>query len=127
MTGSVAGVDYHRQVAVLLNHRDGSDIQREAYTVFEGPDTSLAEDNAFIPAGQEVVCRCQPLGNRAGKTTLEYHRPLTLANRCKQGEVLHISRAYLENIGYRRYRGDIPDIDYLGHYRHSELFFCFLQ
>ena len=45
-TGRVRGVDDHRQMRLLLQHRDRAEVERVTRRALEGPDPALAEDDA---------------------------------------------------------------------------------
>jgi len=50
----VAGVDDHRQVGALLEHRHRRQVERVAVRVLEGADSALAEDHVVVSLTSHV-------------------------------------------------------------------------
>src|SRR5688572_148574 len=97
-TGAVARIRDDRQVAQLLDHRDGGDVERVPRCRLERADAALAEDDVVVAAGQDVFRRQQPLLDRRRDTALEQHRLALVTQFPQQGEVLHVAGADLEDV-----------------------------
>src|SRR6184192_646890 len=55
VSGPVAGIDDHRQVRELLEHRHRVEVEGEARGRLEGADPPLAQDDVRIAPGQHVL------------------------------------------------------------------------
>src|SRR5207244_4147838 len=70
----VRRVDDHGQVRLLLQDRDGADVEREPHRGLEGLDPTLAEDHARVPLLDDVLGRHQELLDGRREAALEQHR-----------------------------------------------------
>jgi hypothetical protein len=95
----VGRVHDDREVGLLLQHRHGADVEREAGGALERLDPALAEDHARIPLLEDVLGGHQKLLDRGGGAALEQHGLVGLPDLREQVEVLHVARADLEHVG----------------------------
>ena len=116
----MAGIHQHRQVGGPLQNGDGGDIQRGPGGGQTALHPALTQDHLFIAAGQQVLRRQQELLHRGGQPPLQQHRTAQLAQRLQQRVVLHVPRAYLQNIhiGQQRQLGHVGD---LRHHRQTRV------
>ena len=68
--GGVAGVDDHRQVRALLEHRDRHQVKREAVGGLERADPALAQDHLLVALLEDVLGGHQQLVERADSPRL---------------------------------------------------------
>ena len=61
------GIDDHRQVRELLEHRHGGEVEREAGGGLEGADAALAEHHVRIALREDVLRRHQQLLERRAR------------------------------------------------------------
>ncbi|MNS70374.1 hypothetical protein D3C72_1037170 [compost metagenome] len=95
----MAGVGHHRQVAEALDQRDGGHVEGVAGGVVVGADAALAEDHLAVARGEQVLGGEQPLLDGGGGAALEHDRLARATRALEQGEVLHVARADLDDVG----------------------------
>ena len=102
LAGRVRHVDAHRAQRLLVDHRDGGDVQREARGRLERADAALAQHHVVVAFRREVVGGGQPFGDGARETALVQHHLVRLggdlADFLQQAEVLEVARAYLQAV-----------------------------
>ena len=102
LAGGVRHVDAHRAQRLLVDHRDGGDVQREARGRLERADAALAQHHVVVALGGEVVGGGQPLGDGAREAALVQHHLVRLgghlADLLQQAEVLEVARAHLQAV-----------------------------
>ena len=113
----VRGVDDHRQVRLLLEHRDRAQVERVPRRRLEGPDPALAEDDLLVPLLGDVLGRHQELLHRGRRPALEENRLVGPADLGQQQEVLAVARADLDHVGRLDDGLDVPRVHELGHDR----------
>src|SRR5699024_3674350 len=95
----VARVEPNGQVAQLLEHGYGADVEGEAGGGLEGADAALAQDDVGVAVAQHVLGGLQELGYGGAHAALEEHGLARLTDLGKQREVLAVTRAYLQHVG----------------------------
>src|SRR5262245_61560231 len=118
-SGAVARVGDDRQVAELADDRDRRDVEGVARRRLEGADAALAEDDVVVAAAQHVLGRQQPLLDRRRDAALDHHRFADVAELAQQGEVLHVARADLVDVGVLVDHLDLTEIHHLGDQLHA--------
>src|SRR5579875_531673 len=100
--GSVAWVRYHRERCLLLDHRDGVEVQGESCLVFERPaergDSPLAKYDLLVPLRYYALCEAQVLIDLSGESTLEEDRLAGLCGFFNQILIVHVSRPDLKDV-----------------------------
>src|SRR5687767_5865677 len=86
------------QVAEFLDDGNRRNVERIARVAFERPDAALAEHDARVAAGEDVLGREQPLFDRRGYAAFEKHRRSCPSEIAQQVEALHIACADLQNV-----------------------------
>ncbi len=97
------------QVRTLAQHRNGGEVEGVAGRGFERANAALAQDDVGIPFGQDVFGARQELVEARGHSALEQDRPVGLADRLEQVEVLHVARADLQDVDFARHPLDLVD------------------
>src|SRR5215218_7229285 len=119
--GGVAGVDDHRQVRELLQHRDRREVEREAVSGLEGADPALAQQHVGVALLEHVLGRHQQLLERRRQPALEQDRLARAADLGQQRVVLHVARADLDHVGHLDHGLEIARVQQLGHDRQPGL------
>ena len=119
--GRVAGVDDHRQVRELLEHRHGHQVEREAVGGLERADAALAEHHVGVAFLEDVLGRHQQLVERRGQPALEQRRAPGAADLGEQRVVLHVARADLDHVGDLEHRLEVAHVHQLGDDRQAGL------
>ena len=119
--GGVGGVDDHRQVRLLLEHRDRAEVERVPGRGLEGLDSPLAEDDPVVPLPRDVLGRHQELLHGRGRPALEQHRLVDPPDLRQEQEVLHVAGADLDHVGDLDHLLDVPWVDELGDDREAGL------
>ncbi len=114
MASGVGGVDDHRQMGQLLEHRHRRDIQGVAGGRLEGADTPLAQQHPAVPLREDVLGAHQELLDGGRHPPLEQDRLVELAEHLEQGEVLHVAGADLHDVGIAGHQLYVPRVDHLG-------------
>ena len=96
--GSVAGVDDHRQMGHLFQHRHGGNVQRVAHAGLKGADAALAQHHVGVALGHDVLGAHHQLLQGGGQAALQQHRGLQAAHGFQQLKVLHIACADLDHV-----------------------------
>src|SRR5207244_4225476 len=117
----VRRVDDHGQVRLLLQDRDGADVEREPHRGLEGLDPTLAEDHARVPLLDDVLGRHQELLDGRREAALEQHRLVRPTDLAEEREVGHVARADLDHVGRLDHRLDVPRVHQLRHERQAGL------
>ncbi len=107
---AVAGIHQDGQMAELLHHRDGGDVESVAGGVLEGADAALAEDDLLVAPGQDVLRGQQQLLDGRAQTALEQHRTAHLAEVLQEVEVLHVARADLVAVDVAAHHLDVARV-----------------
>src|SRR5437868_11647128 len=94
----------------FLDDGNRGDIQGVARVGLEGANAALAEDDLIISAGHNVLGGKQQLFESGRDAALEQDRLAHLAQLTQQIEILHVARAYLENIYVRQHQLDLRDL-----------------
>ena len=95
----MAGIENHRQVRQLVQHRYRRDVAGVARGGFEGADAALAQNHVGVAVRHDVLRRHQQFLDRGAHAALQQHRPAAAAQRFQQREILHIARADLHEVG----------------------------
>ena len=82
----------------VLQNRNRIDIGCIARGRFKRADAALAQHHLLVAARQNIFSRHQQLLDGCGKSALEKHRRLRLADGSQKVEVLHVARPDLQNI-----------------------------
>ena len=105
--GGVTGIADHRQMAQLLEHGDGVDIQCVARVAFKGADAALAQHHLVVAVAQHILGRHQPLLDRGHHAALEKDRAIAAPHRVQQGIVLHVAGPDLQNVAILSHQGHL--------------------
>src|SRR4029077_4170320 len=95
----MTGVENNRQVAELVEDRDGGNVTGVAGGGFKSADAALAEQYIRIAVRDQVFGGHEQLLDGRAEAALEQHRAAAAAERLEQGEVLHVARADLHDVG----------------------------
>ena len=96
--GRVARIDDDRQVAHALHRCHRRKIERISRRLLKGTNAALAEDDIMISLRHDVFRTHQPFLDRRRHPALQKHRHMETADRFQKIEVLHISRADLDEV-----------------------------
>src|SRR5581483_8856623 len=97
--GAVAGIGDDREMRQSLHDRNGAEIHRIAGVVLERPNPPLAQHHPVIAALEDVFGGQEPLLDGSRHAPFEHHWLVDLADLIQKVEVLHVSRANLQNVG----------------------------
>ena len=120
--GRVRRVDDHRQVRLVLQHRDRAEVERVPRRPLEGLDPALAEDDPLVSLARDVLGRHQQLLDRRRRPALQQDRLVGPPHLGEQHEVLHVPRADLDHVRGVQHRLHVPRVHQLGHDRQPGLF-----
>src|SRR5690606_16759495 len=97
--GCVRGVHDDGQVRELADEGEDAEVEGVARHRLEGADAALAEDDLPVAGGEDVLGGHEPLLDGGGEAALEHDGLADGAELLEEGEVLHVARAYLQNVG----------------------------
>jgi hypothetical protein len=86
-------------VTAALHRGNHGQVEGVAGEIAEGAHAALAQDHVVIALGHYVFRGHQELIERGRHATLEQDRLARLTGMLQQGEVLHVARADLNNVG----------------------------
>src|SRR5690606_14075391 len=119
VAGCMARVCNDRQMRKLLYHRYSTDIYGVPRRRLICAYAPLAQYDVFV-AGVHYILRChEPFFYRGGQAAFEQYRLRCEAYFVQQPEILHVSCAYLDNVGIRSHQSDIAGVDDLGNDLHA--------
>ena len=99
VAGAVGRIGDDGQVAGLLQHRHGVEVERVARGGFIGANAALADHDVVVAVAHDVLGAHQQFLDGAADAALEHDGALHLADGMQQSEVLHVARADLQNVG----------------------------
>ena len=111
------GIDDHRQVRLVLEHRNRAEVERVPGRRLEGLDPALAEDDPVVALLGHVLGGHQQLLDRGRDPALEQHRLLGAPDLGQQQEVLAVARADLDHVRRLDHLLDVARVHQLGHDR----------
>ena len=94
----MAGIDDHRQVGHLFQHRHSGNIQSIAHAVFKGADAALAQHHVGVSGGHDVLGAHHQFLQRGAEAALEQHRNVGASHRLEQLKILHVAGADLDHV-----------------------------
>ena len=94
----MAGVDDHRQVRQLFQHRYGGNIQRVPGIGLEGADPPFAEDHILIAARHDIFRAHEQFLIGTHETPFEQDGLFQFAQLLEQFKVLHVAGTNLDHI-----------------------------
>src|SRR5215470_11410561 len=98
-SGSVAGVDENRKVTALLDGGNDREVERVAGKIGKRADAAFAKHDVVIAFGQDVFGSHQEFVESSGHAALQQDWFFRAAGALEQGEILHVARADLNDIG----------------------------
>src|SRR3954463_290290 len=101
----------------LLQHGNGTDVERVPRRALERRDPPLAQDHLGVPFLDDVLGRHQQLLDRRRRAALQQDRLVRPADLGEQVEVLHVARADLDHVRVLEDSLDVAGIHQLGHDR----------
>src|SRR5260370_450293 len=99
LAGAVVGVDKNGKMAAFFYGGNDGEVQRVARKIGKGAHAALAEHDVVIALGEDVLGRHEELVERGGHAALEENGFPGAAGAFEQGEVLHVARADLDDVG----------------------------
>jgi len=114
MTCGMARVGDDGKMRNLLKERDGADVERIAGGGFKSADAALAEHDVRIAVGENALRRAQKVGDGRDHAAFQQNRPAGAPCSFKQGVVLHIAGADLQDVGVLGDQGDVVFRHHLG-------------
>ena len=99
-----------------MNDWNRGNVHGVAGVSLERPNAALAQDNFVVAARQQIFRRTQQFFDGGRDAALEQHRFAHLAQFAKQVEILHISRAHLEDVDIGQHQFDLRNLhDFADH------------
>src|SRR5258708_14167517 len=86
-------------MAALFHGRNHGEVEGVARKIGEGSNAALAKHNVVIALGEDVLGGHEEFVERGGHAALEENRFFGAARAFEKGEILHVTRADLDDIG----------------------------
>jgi hypothetical protein len=99
LAGTVAGIDEDREMAALFHGRNDGEVESVARKIGERSNAALAEHDAVIALGEDVLGGHEEFVERGGHAALEEDGFLGAACAFEERKVLHVARADLDDVG----------------------------
>jgi len=96
---AVRGIDEDGKVAAFFDRGDDREIERVAGKVGEGADSPFTEHDVVVAFGEDVFGGHQEFVERGGHAALQKNGLPGAASTFEKGEVLHVARADLDDVG----------------------------
>ena len=99
LAGAVRRIDHDGQVAAAFYGGNDGEIQSVAREVGESADAAFAESDLIVSFGQNVFGGHEKFVEGGGHAALEEDGLFGAAGTLEQGEILHVARADLDDVG----------------------------
>ena len=96
---AVRGIDEDGKVAAFFDRGDDREIECVAGKVGEGADSPFTEHDVVVAFGEDVFGGHQEFVERGGHAALQKNGLPGAASTFEKGEVLHVARADLDDVG----------------------------
>ena len=99
LAGAVAGINKNGEMAAFFYRWNDGEVERVAGEIGEGANAALAEHDVVIAFGEDVFGGHKEFVERGGHAALEEDRFFGAAGALEEGEILHVARANLDDVG----------------------------
>ena len=124
---AVRRIGSHRKMRELVHDGDRANIQRIARVGFEGANTALAKNDLIVSARHNVFGREQQLFQGRRDASFEQNRLIDFPQFAQQIEILHVARAYLQDIEVGQHHLDLRNLHDFADHQQSKLIAGFAQ
>jgi hypothetical protein len=99
LAGAVAGIDEDREVTAFFDGGNDGEVEGVARKIGEGADAALAEHDVIVAFGEDIFGGHQKLVERGRHAAFEEDGLFGAASALEEGEILHVARADLDDVG----------------------------